>query len=95
MNLYVDKIFSVLTSVCFSPERLTHDAEGNGRNTSVPQKSRKSVWPDINLSTRESFRSSSFNLISQKTKKHDGRSVSSSSEKTFQYLKGFSVIVVF
>ncbi|XP_071892099.1 cytosolic carboxypeptidase 3 isoform X3 [Anas platyrhynchos] len=72
----------------FSPERLTHDAEGNGRNTSVPQKSRKSVWPDINLSTRESFRSSSFNLISQKTKKHDGRSVSSSSEKTFQYLKG-------
>uniref|UniRef100_A0A8B9R5H4 Peptidase M14 domain-containing protein n=1 Tax=Anas platyrhynchos TaxID=8839 RepID=A0A8B9R5H4_ANAPL len=39
----------------FSPERLTHDAEGNGRNTSVPQKSRKSVWPDINLSTRESF----------------------------------------
>ncbi|XP_068524998.1 cytosolic carboxypeptidase 3 isoform X2 [Anas acuta] len=72
----------------FSPERLTHDAEGNGRNTSVPQKSRKSVWPDINLSTRESFHSSSFNLISQKTKKHDGKSVSSSSEKTFQYLKG-------
>ncbi|XP_047917109.2 cytosolic carboxypeptidase 3 isoform X2 [Anser cygnoides] len=72
----------------FSPERLTHDAEGNCRKTSVPQKSGKSVCPDIILYTRESFHSSSFNLISQKTKKHDGKSVSSSSEKTLQYLKG-------
>lgn len=93
MNLYGDKIFSDLTSLCFRSESLTHDAKGNHEKPSVPQKAGKSVCHDTILSTN--FHSSSFNLVSRKMRKHNGKSVSKSAEKTFQYLKGFSVIVLF
>ncbi|XP_075008384.1 cytosolic carboxypeptidase 3 isoform X2 [Calonectris borealis] len=72
----------------FSSESLTCDAKGNHEKPSVPQEAGKSVRRDTILSTRENFRSSSFNLVSQKVKKHNGKSVSKSAEKTFQYLKG-------
>ncbi|XP_021270827.1 cytosolic carboxypeptidase 3 isoform X3 [Numida meleagris] len=70
----------------FSSERLTCNVNGNHEKPSVPQESGKSVFCDVILSRRENFHSSSFNLISQK--KHNGKSVSSSSQKTFQHLKG-------
>ncbi|XP_072722847.1 cytosolic carboxypeptidase 3 isoform X2 [Ciconia boyciana] len=72
----------------FSSESLTHDAKGNHEKPSVPQEAGKSVCHNTILFTRESFHSSSFNLVSQKMKKHNGKSVSKSAEKTFQYLKG-------
>ena len=93
MNLCGDKIFSGLTSMCFSSESLTHDAKGNHEKPSVPQEAGRSVCHDTILSTN--FHSSSFNLVSQKMKKYNSKSVSKSAEKTFQYLKGSSVIVLF
>lgn len=95
MNLYGNKIFFVLISVCFSSERLTCNANSNCEKPPVPRESGKSVFCDIIQSRRENFHTSCFNLISQKTKKHNGKSVSNSSQKTFQYLKGFSVTVLF
>lgn len=95
MNLCGDKIFSGLTSLCFSSKSLTHDAKGNHEKPSVPREAGIRVCCSKILSTRENFHSSSFNLISQKINKNDGQSVSKSAEKTFQYLKGFSVIVLF
>jgi len=95
MNLCGDKIFSGLISVCFSTESLIHDAKGNRETPSVPQEAGKCVCNDTILSTRENFHSSSFNLVSQKMKKHNGKKASKSAEKAFQYLKGFSVIVLF
>lgn len=95
MKLCGDKILSGLTSVCFSSESLTQDAKGSHEKPSVPQEAGKSVRHDTILSTRDNFHSPSFNLVSQKMKKHNGKSVSKSAEKTFQYLKGFSVIVLF
>lgn len=94
MNFCGEKLFSDLTSACFSSESLTHDAKGNYEKPSVPQEAGKSVCRDTTPSTRENFHSSSFNLVSKKMK-HNGKSVSKSAEKTFQYLKGFSVIVLF
>ncbi|KAM9633659.1 cytosolic carboxypeptidase 3 isoform 4-T4 [Morphnus guianensis] len=79
----------------FSSESLTQDAKGSHEKPSVPQEAGKSVCRDTILSTRDNFHSPSFNLVSQKMKKHNGKSVSKSAEKTFQYLKGFSVIVLF
>ncbi|KAM6285798.1 cytosolic carboxypeptidase 3 isoform 2-T2 [Spheniscus humboldti] len=70
----------------FRSESLTHDAEGNHEKPSVPQKAGKSLCHDTILSTN--FHSSSFNLVSRKMRKHNGKSVSKSAEKTFQYLKG-------
>ncbi|KAM9293716.1 cytosolic carboxypeptidase 3 isoform 6-T7 [Morus bassanus] len=72
----------------FSSESLTHDAKGNHEKPSVPQEAGKGVCCDTILSTRQNFHSSSSNLVSQKMKKHNGRSVSKSAEETFQYLKG-------
>ncbi|XP_052523952.1 LOW QUALITY PROTEIN: cytosolic carboxypeptidase 3 [Tympanuchus pallidicinctus] len=72
----------------FSSERLTCNTNSDCEKPSVPQEPGKSVFYDIILSRRENFHSSSFNLISQKTKKHNGKSVSNSSQKTFQYFKG-------
>ncbi|XP_075561284.1 cytosolic carboxypeptidase 3 [Pelecanus crispus] len=72
----------------FSSESLTHDAKGKHEEPSVPQEAEKSVRRDTILSTRENFHSSSFNLISQKMKKYNGKKASKSEEKTFQYLKG-------
>lgn len=95
MNLCGDKIFSGLTSLCFSSKSLTHGAKGNHEKPSVPREEGICVCCGKILSTRENFHSSSFNLISQKINKNDGQSVSKSAEKTFQYLKGFSVIVLF
>lgn len=88
MNLCGDKIFSGLTSLCFSSKSLTHDAKGNHEKPSVPREEGICVCCGKILSTRENFHSSSFNLISQKINKNDGQSVSKSAEKTFQYLKG-------
>ncbi|XP_076191800.1 cytosolic carboxypeptidase 3 isoform X3 [Aptenodytes patagonicus] len=70
----------------FRSESLTHDAKGNHEKPSVPQKAGESVCRDTILSTN--FHSSSFNLVSRKMRKHNGKSVSKSAEKTFQYLKG-------
>ncbi|XP_052630303.1 cytosolic carboxypeptidase 3-like isoform X3 [Harpia harpyja] len=72
----------------FSSESLTQDAKGSHEKPSVPQEAGKSVCRDTILSTRDNFHSPSFNLVSQKRKKHNGKSVSKSAEKTFQYLKG-------
>ncbi|KAM6417671.1 cytosolic carboxypeptidase 3 [Pluvialis apricaria] len=72
----------------FRSESLTHDAKGNHEKPHVPQEAGKSVCRDKTPSTRENFHSSSFNLVSKKMKKHNGKSVSKSAEKTFQYLKG-------
>ncbi|XP_014819374.1 PREDICTED: cytosolic carboxypeptidase 3 isoform X4 [Calidris pugnax] len=72
----------------FSSENPTHDGKGNLEKPSVSQKAGKSVYHDMIPSTRENFRSSSFNLITQTVKKHNSKSVSKSAEKTFQYLKG-------
>ncbi|KAM9633662.1 cytosolic carboxypeptidase 3 isoform 7-T7 [Morphnus guianensis] len=72
----------------FSSESLTQDAKGSHEKPSVPQEAGKSVCRDTILSTRDNFHSPSFNLVSQKMKKHNGKSVSKSAEKTFQYLKG-------
>ncbi|KAM6092977.1 cytosolic carboxypeptidase 3 isoform 2-T3 [Theristicus caerulescens] len=72
----------------FSSENVTHDAKGNHEKPSVPQEAGKSVCRDTILSTRENVHSSNSNLISQKMKKHNSKSVSKSTEKTFQYLKG-------
>nr|XP_009912264.1 PREDICTED: cytosolic carboxypeptidase 3-like [Haliaeetus albicilla] len=72
----------------FSSESLTQDAKGSHEKPSVPQEAGKSVCRDTILSTRDNFHSPSFNLVSQKIKKHNGKSVSKSAEKTFQYLKG-------
>ncbi|XP_074021296.1 cytosolic carboxypeptidase 3 [Numenius arquata] len=72
----------------FSSENLIHDVKGNHEKPSISQKAGKSVCHGMIPSTRENFRSSSFNLISQTMKKHNGKSVSKSAEKTFQYLKG-------
>uniref|UniRef100_A0A8V0YQR6 AGBL carboxypeptidase 3 n=3 Tax=Gallus gallus TaxID=9031 RepID=A0A8V0YQR6_CHICK len=72
----------------FSSERLTCNANSNCEKPPVPREAGKSVFCDIIQSRRENFHTSCFNLISQKTKKHNGKSVSNSSQKTFQYLKG-------
>ncbi|XP_025972854.1 cytosolic carboxypeptidase 3 isoform X4 [Dromaius novaehollandiae] len=79
---------SVKQGECFSSKRLTRGAEGNHEKPSVSQESKKSVSHAVVLATGENFHSSSFNLISQKMKKYESKSVSSSPEKTFQYSKG-------
>lgn len=80
--------------LCFSSESLTHFTNGNHEKPSVPQEAGKHACHDMILS-REYFHSSSFTLVSQKMKKHNGKSVSKSAEKTFHYLKGFSATVLF
>ncbi|XP_068795329.1 cytosolic carboxypeptidase 3 isoform X3 [Struthio camelus] len=73
---------------CFSSKRLTYGAEGNHEKPSMSQESKKRVSHAVVLSTREIFHSSSFNLISQKMKNYESKSVSNSPKKTFQYSKG-------
>ncbi|XP_064308152.1 cytosolic carboxypeptidase 3 isoform X1 [Phalacrocorax carbo] len=72
----------------FSSESLTHDAKGNHEKPSVPQEAGKGVCRDTILSRKQNFHLSSSNMVSQKMKKHNGKSVSKSAEETFQYLKG-------
>ncbi|XP_025909318.1 cytosolic carboxypeptidase 3 isoform X2 [Nothoprocta perdicaria] len=70
---------------CLSSKRLPYGAESIHEKPSMSQEPKKSA---VVLATRENFHSSSFNLISQKMKKLESKSVCNSSEKTFQYAKG-------